>query len=666
DNGATWEDYGDPVEITADNMWKYTFRGLPDTNEDGTITYKYQVKEVPVSGFDTDYSQVVTVAQTENTKVYKQTVTNTLVDYTALKVAKVWLGQDGTTALSPLPDHVTASGITVQLMKDGQPCGDPVTIKASDNWEHVFERLPLDPDFDLATDTFPYSVVETDAFGFIVSYSSITWNEDESRYEITVTNTQTETIDLPIGKAWSDGSSRHTGDTVTVHLYADGVDTGIYKVLSAPSWEAVFEDIPKYSDADGTTEIRYTVVEDSVKDYSASVAEKIYGATSGGYTWVNVGENEAFDSQALYRIRAVKTEAGNKTNIIGLNNNNNGVDKNTNPGDENQRYLWSISPSGAIKSAAADKWLITDVDRKNGQWSNYNATVSDSEFDMTITRTSNGYYTISRNKTSQSGSTTTAYLTRDGKARNATNDDTNFYIEKRVTVPGSSGTSGYEITNTKRSNPELAVKKDWSSIDTSELDEDFELTIDVYVAKLNQTTKKYEIVDVSGTEPVVYPSNAQADPVYTLTLNADNGWYSTEMLDDMAAHKLTKRNSDGTYTRDRDMVYVIHERPVYKIPGDSSSEILYSPKYSCGTWGTGSQVTVNLNGSPTLVYVTSGEISTEYPVEVTVTNYYRKTMPETGGIGIFPYIFGGLALMASSSAMYVYSVRRKRERRRNQ
>ena len=78
-----------------------------------------------------------------------------------------------------------------------------------------------------------------------------------------------------------------TGDvtsalSVTVHLLADDVDTGLTKVLNASNeWHATFENLELHK-AGGAT-IVYTVVEDEVPGYTTQIT----GSATAGYTVTN-------------------------------------------------------------------------------------------------------------------------------------------------------------------------------------------------------------------------------------------------------------------------------------------------------------------------------------------------------------------------------------------
>ncbi|MGF0039371.1 Cna B-type domain-containing protein [Peptoniphilaceae bacterium SGI.131] len=72
-------------------------------------------------------------------------------------------------------------------------------------------------------------------------------------------------------------------DSVTVHLYADDVDTGNLVSLNALNgWKATFDNLRKFK-ADGT-EIKYTIKEDAVENYKSEIT----GDMTAGFTVKNI------------------------------------------------------------------------------------------------------------------------------------------------------------------------------------------------------------------------------------------------------------------------------------------------------------------------------------------------------------------------------------------
>ena len=87
---------------------------------------------------------------------------------------------------------------------------------------------------------------------------------------------------LMVRSVWSDGDNRDgmRPQEVQVHLYRNGVDTGLTQTLRDDEWTACFEDVPDL-DEDGT-EICYSVIEDAPLGYVAAVAldEGVYVITN--------------------------------------------------------------------------------------------------------------------------------------------------------------------------------------------------------------------------------------------------------------------------------------------------------------------------------------------------------------------------------------------------
>ena len=97
-----------------------------------------------------------------------------------------------------------------------------------------------------------------------------------------------EMRDISVTKSWSDGDNKDgiRPSSVVVRLLADGESTGLSVTLNADnSWSATFEDVPVYA-SDGETEIAYSVAEDAVEGYEATVS----GDAASGFEVVNTHE----------------------------------------------------------------------------------------------------------------------------------------------------------------------------------------------------------------------------------------------------------------------------------------------------------------------------------------------------------------------------------------
>ena len=88
-----------------------------------------------------------------------------------------------------------------------------------------------------------------------------------------------EFVDIPVTKTWNDNNNEHGNrpESVTVRLYADGVEVDSHVLTAAEGWKFTFTEKPRYRE-DNKTEIVYTVNEDVVA---------MYAVTINGYNLIN-------------------------------------------------------------------------------------------------------------------------------------------------------------------------------------------------------------------------------------------------------------------------------------------------------------------------------------------------------------------------------------------
>ena len=110
--------------VTAANNWTYSFSNLPQFAKGKAISYS--VQELVDAGLDKAGYRPSYEAY-NITNHYKPEVTN-------FEVRKVWNDQNDQDKLRP-------SQIQVQLYADGKAFGEPVTLKADNDWRHVFADL---------------------------------------------------------------------------------------------------------------------------------------------------------------------------------------------------------------------------------------------------------------------------------------------------------------------------------------------------------------------------------------------------------------------------------------------------------------------------------------------------------------------------------------------
>lgn len=124
---ADGEAYGDPVTITEDDGWSYTWEGLPVNDTDQSkVAYTVDEVEVP-EGYEAAFNETEDGITIINTHI-------PVADMTDFTVKKVWEDDNDS-------DHIRPKSIAVQLYADGEPFGEPETLTADDGWAITFQQL---------------------------------------------------------------------------------------------------------------------------------------------------------------------------------------------------------------------------------------------------------------------------------------------------------------------------------------------------------------------------------------------------------------------------------------------------------------------------------------------------------------------------------------------
>lgn len=119
------EPTGTTLTLSADNSWSGVFKDLPKF--DRGVLVEYSVREVEVPG----YRSVVA-----GNAVDGFTITNRAL--TAVPVTKKWVNHDG----AALSDDIPQS-IDVELVADGEPTGQKLTLSADNSWSGTFADLEM-------------------------------------------------------------------------------------------------------------------------------------------------------------------------------------------------------------------------------------------------------------------------------------------------------------------------------------------------------------------------------------------------------------------------------------------------------------------------------------------------------------------------------------------
>ena len=245
---------GEPVEVTAEAGWKYTFTGLK-TN-DGGKPITYTVKEAAmVPGYRSESSGLKVTNTHEATTI-------------DISVTKDW--QDGENRDLSRPDS-----ITVRLMNGETEVANRV-MSDENGWSYTFEDVYK---YENGQE-IKYSIVEDKVTGYS---TSVTGSVAEG-FVVHNTYSPAETS-VTVTKEWKDDSDRDKvrPETIKVTLNANGEYADAYEIKATEQWTHTFDHLPKNK---AGKEITYTIVEDPVDGYTT---------TYDGYKIINTHAVETVD-----------------------------------------------------------------------------------------------------------------------------------------------------------------------------------------------------------------------------------------------------------------------------------------------------------------------------------------------------------------------------------
>lgn len=240
---------GKTITLDANGSWTGSFDSLRKYASDGH-EIKYTVSEDAVEG----YASAITGNATSGF-----TVTNTSTEKISVSGTKTW--DDGNDQ-----DGMRPTSITVNPMRDGTKIDAVDVSPGSDgNWEYSFADLSrYDPSDG---HEYSYTVTENAVAGYTTTINGTS-----------ISNThEPETISIPVAKRWIG----EEGGPITVHLLADGTDTGKTLMLDKDgNWTGSFTELAKYS---AGREISYTISKDAADGYTSQIT----GDATSGFTVTN-------------------------------------------------------------------------------------------------------------------------------------------------------------------------------------------------------------------------------------------------------------------------------------------------------------------------------------------------------------------------------------------
>lgn len=248
----------DVAELNASNNWQHMWSKLAKNVDGKEITYT--VTEDTVDGYE--------LVSTQGDAADGFVLTNKHeVEKTSVDVAKVWDDADNQDGLRP-------TSIKVQLLVDGVAAGEPVELNAANNWRYTWDGLAKFAN----SKEIAYSVAEVEVpEGYVFAVTG------DAAAGFTITNTHaTQTTSIGAKKVWSDGNNQDgiRPAQVTVHLFANGAEIASAQLSDANAWATTWDNLPVFANGE---KIAYTVTEDAVDGYDASVA----GSAEAGFTITN-------------------------------------------------------------------------------------------------------------------------------------------------------------------------------------------------------------------------------------------------------------------------------------------------------------------------------------------------------------------------------------------
>lgn len=236
---ADGEAHGDPVELSEENDWTYTWKELPLNKEGAAIVYSV-VETTEISGYDVsiddlDHGNIILTNSHSPEKI-------------AISGKKTWEDADNQDGKRP-------ESVTVNLLADDVHV-ETIEVTGEDNWTYRFTDLPKYKDGN----EINYTITEEPVVGYktkIDGFDIVNVHEPEGT-EIAGT------------KTWEDANNQDgvRPESITVNLLADGEEVQSIEVTEADDWKYGFKDLPKYK---AGAEIVYSITENAVSEYTTEV-----------------------------------------------------------------------------------------------------------------------------------------------------------------------------------------------------------------------------------------------------------------------------------------------------------------------------------------------------------------------------------------------------------
>lgn len=232
--------------VTDKDSFATVFEDVPKFFDEGKEVV-YTVTQNEVDGYTTDVT---------NTDKYTFQITNTHEpERLAKTVTKVWDDNNNQDGLRPNTLRVALTGTDGTYIEK--------SLSTANNWTETFDGL-----YKYFKERTPiqYTIDEEMVGGYEKEIS-------EKDNLITITNTHApEKLDLIVNVVWNDANNQdgYRPDAATIHMSGTDGTQDTRDFTKSSSWTAiVFKDLDHYKDGN---EIKYTVTEDEIPQYTTSIA----------------------------------------------------------------------------------------------------------------------------------------------------------------------------------------------------------------------------------------------------------------------------------------------------------------------------------------------------------------------------------------------------------
>jgi len=321
------------------------------------------------------------------------------------------------------------------------------------------------------------------------------------------------------------------GSAVTVHLYADDVDTGKTVTLNAANnWEDTFTNLRKYKPGT-TTEIKYTVKEDIIANYNGVVS----GDMATGFTITNTNTEKT-------TVKVTKAWVGTPAASVTIKLYADGAEKETVTLTATDN--WTHTFTNLDKYAADGHEIAYTVDETPvaGYTKDISGTAA-TGFTVKNTNTATINIPVTKTWVGTAGNSATIKLLADGAEKETvTLTAADNWTHTFSNLPKFDTTDGHEIVYTV---DEVDVPNYTKGISGTAAT-GFTVTNTITGKVSVPVTKVWVGPQVSSAKVTLFADGVEKDSV---TLNAANGW----------AHTFTNLDK---YNNGTEIVYTVTEEPI--------------------------------------------------------------------------------------------------------